>query len=69
MAAQPETGSPHAAEFNKMLASDMPLVDAVRQWDRTIGPSIRGAEMEDLAALTPAEAAAFGLTAYDNWDT
>ena len=63
---QLEIGSPHATEFNKMLASDMPLIDVLRQWDRTVGPSI---PMDTVIALTPADAAAFGIVMYENWDT
>jgi hypothetical protein len=66
MTEQPETGSP-SAEFNKMLASDMPLVDVVRHWERTVLPNI--SSLEELNALPDAEGTAYALTMVEGWDT
>jgi hypothetical protein len=67
MAEQPETGSPSATEFDRMLASDMPLVDVVRHWERTVLPNI--STLEALNALPDAEGAAYAITMAEGWDT
>jgi hypothetical protein len=66
MTEQPKTGS-LSAEFNKMLASDMPLVDVVRHWERTALPNI--SSLEALNALPDAEGTAYAITMAEGWDT
>jgi hypothetical protein len=63
--------SKYAAEFNERLKSDVPLIDAVRWWYSAIGGADvinidKGLEME--MELSPAEAAAFSLCLYENWE-
>ena len=65
-----DTGSPLDTEFNKMLTSDMPLVDVVRHWERTVLPvvdSLRTAQA--LEVLPHIECIAYNLTMYGDWDT
>jgi hypothetical protein len=57
-------GSPYAAEFDVRLKSDAPLIDVVRWWSRVAGPNI-----DEAQALSSAEAAAYGITLYEDWDT
>jgi hypothetical protein len=64
------TGSPHAAEFNARLKSDTPLIDAVRWWYLAIGGSdvVNIDELEMDMELSPAEATAFSLCLYSDWE-
>jgi hypothetical protein len=55
------------SEFNKMLASDMPLADVVRHWERTARPNV--SSLAALKALPDAESVAYGLTMVEGWDT
>ena len=68
---QLEIGNPHAAEFNKMLASDMPLVDAVRQWAHISDShlSTYHSSSEAINSLSDTESVAYLLTMCDGWDT
>jgi hypothetical protein len=69
---QPETaGSPYAAEFNKLLASDIPLADAVLQWAHLTDAhlSTYHSTSEALDSLSDTESAAFLLTMCEGWDT
>jgi hypothetical protein len=54
-------------EFDKMLASDMPLIDVLRYWARTVLPNI--STLEALNALPEAESVAYTLTMVTGWDT
>jgi hypothetical protein len=71
MAEQPETGSPYAAEFNKLLASDILLADAVRQWADMTDSHLATyhSTSEALESLSDTESAAFLLTIGKGWDT
>jgi hypothetical protein len=61
------TEQPETTEFGKMLASDMPLVDVVRHWERTARPNV--SSLEALKALPDAESVAYALTMVEGWDT
>jgi hypothetical protein len=61
------TERPETTEFNKMLASDMPLVDVVRHWYRAVLPNV--SSLEALNALPDAESAAYNLTMVKGLDT
>ena len=65
-----ETGTRYAAEFHKMLASDIPLIDAVRWWDRVAsGEVLPNLGNKDLV-ISSAEAAAVDIVGYAaDWDT
>jgi hypothetical protein len=49
------TGSPHAAEFHKMLVSDAPLIDVVRWWSRVAGAEFNAQGASQRRSSSPHE--------------
>jgi hypothetical protein len=69
---QPETvGSPYAAEFGRMLASDMPLADVVHRWNTMANAYLSAypTSLEALESLSDAEGDAYILGKCKGWDT